>query len=141
MSINDSIYFLMFSSGLFGGFGHCIGMCGPLVAAYSMNLRNADFLPHLLYNSGRIITYTIIGGIMGLTGSFVGVIRVIERFQDGVMLLIGVLMVLMGASIGGWLPFAKKLESGKLSGRIINTVRFISESRGVGVFFPMGLIL
>jgi sulfite exporter TauE/SafE len=83
-------------SGLLGGFGHCIGMCGPVVIAYTSNLRERKYIPHFLYNLGRITTYSIIGGIMGLTGSFVGVTQFIEGFQNIVMVFIGALMVIMG---------------------------------------------
>ena len=138
----DSIYILMFTSGLLGGFGHCVGMCGPVVAAYSINLRERKYLPHLMYNLGRVATYSIIGGIMGLIGSFVGVAQSIERFQNITMVFIGALMVIMGLSVGGWLPFNKRIEqANRLSNLVITARKSLSGSGGIGVFFPMGLVL
>jgi len=65
--------------GFFGGL-HCIGMCGPIVLAYSVNLSShikeksylksfTVFLNHIAYNFGRTATYTVFGIIAGLVGS------------------------------------------------------------------------
>jgi len=64
----------MFMLGLLGT-GHCIGMCGPLVVA--IPTRYGRVLPHLLYNLGRITTYTAVGAVMGLIGGGFG------AFSDG----------------------------------------------------------
>ena len=170
----DSIYILMFISGLLGGFGHCIGMCGPIVAAYSLNMSRQPqqpyynkkegfiYLPHLLYSFGRITTYSFIGGIMGLTGSFIGTIKPIEGFQHITLLLAGVAMILMGLSIGGWLPFSQMFgdspdsttpvnvrKSGTVPSNCISrALRSISpvcqtsrEAHTSGVYYPMGIVL
>ncbi|HXX56820.1 MAG TPA: sulfite exporter TauE/SafE family protein [Thermodesulfovibrionales bacterium] len=150
----DSLYVLIFVSGLLGGFGHCIGMCGPVVAAYSLPLggsaapqegmtgRLGAFMPHLLYTLGRVTTYSILGGIMGLTGSFSGVVRSIERIQNITLAAVGVLMVMMGLAAGGWLPFPTRLGRANLfTGSIAGIVRFISGIKTVGAYFPMGLVL
>ena len=49
-------YFSLFLVGLVGG-GHCIGMCGGIVSALSMNSRAQPFL-HLAYNAGRLFSYS-----------------------------------------------------------------------------------
>ena len=115
MLASDSVYLLMFGSGLLGGLGHCSGMCGPVVAAYSLNLQCADgttkpsaTLPHLFYNAGRITTYSIVGGLMGLTGSFAGVVQTIGRFQHITMALIGAVMIVMGLAASGLFSFNRK---------------------------------
>ena len=130
----------MFVSGFLGGFGHCIGMCGPVVAAHALNSPGRRFLPHCLYNLGRITTYSMVGGLMGLTGSFAGVIQPMENFQNILMALIGLSMVVMGLVVGGWLPFA----AGNVNcgwKRISGLVRLVTDTGGVGAFFPMGLVL
>ncbi len=103
----------MFGSGLLGGFGHCIGMCGPVVATYSLGLKHQGIAPHLFYNLGRITTYSILGGFIGLTGSFAGVVKSIERFQSITLAFVGTIMIIMAFSIGGWIPFLKSREQGK----------------------------
>ena len=57
--------FALFLLGLTGT-GHCIGMCGPLVAAIPGRARR--FSAHLAYHAGRTITYTTVGALMGGLG-------------------------------------------------------------------------
>jgi sulfite exporter TauE/SafE len=79
---------------------HCASMCGGFVAAYSGTGQGArrDAMSHLAYNSGRLVTYTIIGALAGalggaldLAGRSVGLSRVAA-------LLTGVTLVLLGAA-------------------------------------------
>jgi sulfite exporter TauE/SafE len=110
-------YYLAVTAGLLGGFGHCIGMCGPLVAALAWKQPLPDasgtmahWRPQLLYHTGRIATYTLIGAVMGLSGSFVNVSGRIAGFQNMAALLAGIVMVLLGMSIAGLWRGASLLE-------------------------------
>jgi sulfite exporter TauE/SafE len=118
-------------------------MCGPLVAAFSLPLGDGRLLPaNLLYHLGRVTTYCLIGGVTGLTGSFVGVASRIEAFQKTIMTATGLLIVLMGLALGGWVPALRTPggEAGRfrIVGRI---VRLVSEGGTSGAFFPLGLAL
>ena len=94
MSSTDPLLVLFFTTGLAIGIGHCIGMCGPIVVALSLSMRGQSaIVPHLLYNFGRIITYGILGGAMGVVGSFTVVASHIEGVQKVVMIATGVLCV------------------------------------------------
>ena len=55
--------------GMLGSF-HCIGMCGPLALSLPINSENlgVKFSGTLLYNAGRIVTYSIIGLMVGMIG-------------------------------------------------------------------------
>ena len=93
MSSIEALYFVFITTGFAVGFGHCIGMCGPIVVSLSLNLKNRSiFLPHLFYHSGRIITYGVLGGVMGVTGSFTRVTAGIAVIQKGVMILAGLVI-------------------------------------------------
>lgn len=101
-------YYLALTTGLFGGFGHCIGMCGPIVASYSLKGPSAaspavssPWRTHVLYNAGRISTYALIGAFMGLTGSFVNVAGRLTGLQNIVSIAAGIVMVALGLSIAG----------------------------------------
>lgn len=154
MSANDSVYLLMLGSGLLGGLGHCSAMCGPIVAAYSLRLGSVDSpakiragLPHLFYNAGRITTYSIIGGIMGLTGSFAGVQQTIGRFQNITMAAIGAVMVLMGLAASGLFSFNRKEGTTKTQGNatamladlVRRIIAFIAGTQTSGAFYAMGM--
>ena len=55
-------------TGLLGS-GHCIGMCGGLVAALGLSGgRRAGLTYHVLYNLGRISTYALLGYFVGWLG-------------------------------------------------------------------------
>ena len=118
-------------------------MCGPLVAAFSLPLGKEPLLPaNLLYHLGRVTTYSLLGGVTGLTGSFVGVASNIEAFQKTMMTATGFLIVLMGLALGGWVPALRALEGEagryRITGRV---VRLVSEGGTPGAFFPLGLAL
>ena len=60
-----------------------------------------------LYNGGRITTYGLLGGVIGSTGSFTRVAASIACLQKGVMILTGILIVVMGLAMAGWIPLGK----------------------------------
>jgi sulfite exporter TauE/SafE len=51
----------------FAGSLHCVGMCSPLVLTVS-NLNPAATFSRLVYNLGRILTYGVLGAIVGTVG-------------------------------------------------------------------------
>ncbi|UCD34161.1 MAG: sulfite exporter TauE/SafE family protein [Nitrospiraceae bacterium] len=101
----EAEYLIALSTGFLGGFGHCIGMCGPVIASCTIHqsapLITGRCIPHVLYNAGRITTYMFIGAVMGLTGSFINVAGSMSGFQNAVALIAGLLMVIMGMNITG----------------------------------------
>ena len=96
-----------------GSFGHCVGMCGGIVIAYSSTKIKSDWtkqiqaLAHLLYSFGRISTYMILGALFG----FVGGVVTFDNMTSGIFLLItGFMMVLVGLSLLGKIKFLTILE-------------------------------
>ena len=146
-------YTLAFTTGLLGGFGHCIGMCGPLVASYTLRsshqsvtplnppLIRGDLrgvLPHLFYNIGRITTYMFIGAVMGLTGSFVNVAGRISGFQNTVAIIAGALMIFMGLSISGIAGGTAWLE--RHNAFILKSGKNILQAESVWLYYPLGAL-
>ncbi len=95
--MTEPLYTMAFTTGLFGA-GHCIGMCGGIVAALSLSKegQRGGLLFHLLYNLGRISTYTLIGLLVGWLGSaiaytdaFSGITRVVLLGSDIFIILLG----------------------------------------------------
>ena len=102
--MNDLTFISMFMLGILGT-GHCIGMCGPLVIAFPA--RSGGFAVHLYYHMGRIITYTIIGSIMGGIGAGLAKIAVatgadypvwVTRVQMGVSVVAAIFLLIFGLS-------------------------------------------
>ncbi|MBI5098325.1 MAG: sulfite exporter TauE/SafE family protein [Nitrospirae bacterium] len=140
-------YTLAFTTGLLGGFGHCIGMCGPLVASYtirsspSLPYRSSiinNLLPHLFYNIGRITTYMFIGAVMGLAGSFVNVAGRISGFQNTVAIIAGLLMILMGLSISGIAGGMAWLE--RHNNLILKFAKNILQGESLWQYYPLGAL-
>ena len=109
--MSDSLIYMAFVTGLLGT-GHCIGMCGGLVSALSLSDagRQGGWFFHLLYNLGRISTYTFIGAVVGWLGS---ALAYTDRFKMVTRsLLIGsdVFVILVGLGTAGlftWLNVSK----------------------------------
>ena len=149
MSMTDSIYLLMLGSGLLGGVGHCAGMCGPVVATYTLGFSlqaghmRTYALPQVLYNAGRITTYSIMGGIMGMTGSFAGVVKSIERFQTMTMAAIGMVMIILGLAATGWFSLPKSRTGREIAspvtGFVNRVIRFISATHTTGSVYVIGM--
>jgi len=116
-------------------------MCGPLVAGYAITLRNrAATIPHLLFHLGRVTTYGIAGGIVGASGSFVRIAAWVAPFQSFLLAATGVLVALMGLSVGGWLPWARRIEGGgAFKGALAGVARRAAEAGGPGAAFPLGM--
>jgi len=104
----------LFIIGFLGGFGHCIGMCGGIVLTYTMKIEENDPLanptwwqtvkPHLIYNLGRLTTYTVLGQIFGIIGSTIGLILAIRDFQGLLQIFAGLIMIVLGIELAGWMP-------------------------------------
>ena len=97
-----SNYLEIFLIGLLGSM-HCIGMCGGFVAMYSLKKpQTQPSLPyHVLYNIGRITTYSLLGGVLGYLGSFAAYVGAHRGIPGVVLLIAGIFMVVMGLNIAG----------------------------------------
>jgi sulfite exporter TauE/SafE/plastocyanin domain-containing protein len=106
---------------------HCAAMCGGInlsqcivpavpggapaktVSGEAAEKRLKVLFPSILYNSGRIISYTIAGSIAGALGS---VISLSGRFQGLVQLAAGIFMVIMGINMLGIFPWLRRFNPG-----------------------------
>lgn len=96
-----------------GSFGHCMGMCGGIVIAYTSTKlgvntsRPKAMIAHLLYSLGRVSTYALLGAIFG----FLGGVATFNNTANGILLMVaGVFMVLAGLSLGGQVKFLTLIE-------------------------------
>jgi len=139
----DPIFLVLFTTGLSVGFGHCLGMCGPIVVSLSLNLKGKKLLlPQFLYHAGRVTTYSFLGGIMGITGSFTMVASNIASLQKSAMILAGVMIMVMGFAMTGWVPLGKLFgDYSSLQGFLSKGFRTLSASRSVISYYPIGLLL
>ncbi|MCR4435757.1 MAG: sulfite exporter TauE/SafE family protein [Clostridiales bacterium] len=113
--INQNMgYGILFAVGLITSL-HCIAMCGGINLSQCVSYRYgeedttkmAKLKPSLMYNAGRVISYTIIGGIAGALGS---VISFSGAAKGIVAILSGVFMVIMGLNMLNIFPWLRKLN-------------------------------
>ncbi|MDH5463999.1 MAG: sulfite exporter TauE/SafE family protein [Thiovulaceae bacterium] len=141
------------SFGFLGSLGHCIGMCGGFIVTYSTakidpsasKIKQSTL--HLLYNSGRISSYTLLGALFGFFGSLWDATPLLKAIMYGFSAL---LMILMGLSLSGRIRFLnsieynltqkkwyKKLFSKFMGGKNYRSFFFLGMLNGI---FPCGLV-
>jgi sulfite exporter TauE/SafE len=75
--------------GLIGSF-HCAGMCGAIALSLPVPRGGKGFIRgRVLYNSGRVITYTLMGAVFGLIGGRLNIIGL----QQAAAILIGAVIL------------------------------------------------
>lgn len=94
----DTSLLALFLTGLFAG-SHCLGMCGGLVTAMTLNLpvTKKRFPYTLAYNSGRIGSYVLIGAILGGLGQAIA----IQPVQSVMYLVASLLLIGIGLHLAG----------------------------------------
>jgi sulfite exporter TauE/SafE/copper chaperone CopZ len=87
--------------------GICISQCAPKNAASGNLGKLATLRPSILYNLGRVISYTVIGGIVGAIGS---VVSFSGPMRGIVQILAGIFMVIMGINMLNLFPFLRRFN-------------------------------
>lgn len=110
-SVTSSMgYFALFVVGLVTSL-HCVAMCGGINLSQCLkstdnNSSKSSLKPSFLYNIGRVISYTLIGGIVGGLGA---ALSFTEATKGLVVILSGVFMIIMGLNLFGAFPWASRL--------------------------------
>ncbi len=140
-SVELSTIFLV---ALLGSFGHCVGMCGGFVIAYSTAKVDAAWskthqtIAHLLYSLGRVTSYMIIGAIFGFLGQKVS----FDMTAKGLLFVtVGLLMLLIGLSLIGKLKFLNSIESSIAQSSWFGKLfRLVIHSKSLPSFYFMGML-
>ncbi|MBR1718660.1 MAG: sulfite exporter TauE/SafE family protein [Bacilli bacterium] len=98
-------YGMLFVTGVLTSI-HCISMCGAINLIAIIDSKNKNFKRPLLYNSGRVVSYTIIGGFAGLLGS---VFKINELVSGIIIIIAALLMLLMSLNMLGVIDLRLKL--------------------------------
>lgn len=85
---------------------HCLGMCGPLVCAWSIGNGGGALARHrnaALYHGARVLSYTTLGGLAGAVGTLP--LRWLDARGGRVLPWLFVLVFLgIALGLGKWLP-------------------------------------
>jgi sulfite exporter TauE/SafE/plastocyanin domain-containing protein/copper chaperone CopZ len=105
--LKNASYLVLFIVGVFTSL-HCVGMCGGIMLSQSISTeektRFESLKPAILYNLGRVVSYTILGGIVGALGS---VLSLSLAFKAGLQVSAGLFMIIMGLNMSGYSLFRK----------------------------------
>ncbi len=114
---------------------HCIGMCGPLALALPIKKTGLvqRFLSSFIYNTGRVITYGILGIIAGMLGNKIAS----AGLQQWVSIGLGSIMILSVI-----LPFLfRSLQLGSFYSRVTAFIpKTLGRLMGSGSFYNLAII-
>ena len=103
----NASYLVLFIVGIFTSL-HCVGMCGGIMLSQSMSSVSKNkfesLKPAILYNLGRVISYTVLGGIVGAIGS---VFSLSLSLKAALQVFAGLFMIIMGLNMSGFSIFRR----------------------------------
>jgi uncharacterized protein len=128
-----------FLIGIMGSF-HCVGMCGPLVLALpgQSKLIPMRFLyTRLMYNAGRIITYSILGMLIGLIGQTFS----IAGYQQFLSILAGItLLIMVFVPLGEGRQAGSAGKLGQFSAMVRSALSSLFKKTGPNTHLFIGLL-
>lgn len=106
---------VVFLVGLTAGISSCMALIGGLVLGISARHREKhpeaspmqNFRPHLFFNLGRVVFFMILGGFLGLFGSFLEFSSLTLGIST---IVVGVIMMFLGAKLLGVFPWLEKVN-------------------------------
>ena len=127
-----------FLFGVVAGFSSCAALVGGIVLSmskqwYELYSKSNSFgekvQPHLLFNAGRLISFAILGGVLGAIGS---VFTISPIFTGAIAILVSIMMVLLGLQMLGIKAFQRfQFKVPKVFSRYI-----ADESNFAGKYMP-----
>lgn len=116
-----------FLTGFIGSF-HCIGMCGPIALALPDvgSTLSGKLVGRLLYNSGRIVTYALLGLVLGTFGLGLKLAGLQQSISIGAGVLIIVMVLFSSRLIERKIGNPFKLIKGNTIARLFKLKSFSS---------------
>jgi sulfite exporter TauE/SafE len=133
-------FFVLLGAGLLTGLSHCVGMCGPLVGAFAVRRRAARqevSTSLVLFQTGRLTTYVLLGLLMGSAGYVLA--SAIRNWQGLLSAALGLFVMVLGLSLLGLLPFQRWIASTKLASLAGGWIKRLMNSNHPAAPFGLGL--
>ena len=111
-------YGMLFATGMITSV-HCIAMCGGINLSQTLTkeengrISRTMFRNTLAYNLGRVMSYTIIGAVLGFIGGLAGIgtdMQTSSLVQGMIKLIAGIFMVVMGINMLEIFPRLRKFR-------------------------------
>ncbi len=122
----------------FVGSIHCIGMCGPIAISLPGTAHYFNFqylINRVLYNLGRVVTYAVLGAVMGALGHAI----ILAGYQQVLSIALGALLLLSLLIPAKWLNrFSGRVAF--FSSGVQARFRALFRKQTGGSFFLIGLL-
>jgi sulfite exporter TauE/SafE len=147
--MNPSDFSLVLAFGFISSL-HCVQMCGPIVLTYSVaantgpnahSARRGLLGRHLAYNTGRTLTYMLLGAVAGLAGGTMGFFGRLAGVENIAAIVAGIAMVLAGLTLFGFSPIFRSWRGFRLPARLLRPAGKLMSSRSIGSKFLLGLLM
>jgi uncharacterized protein len=150
--ITDNMsYGLVFMIGLVASVSTCIAVTGGLLVALAAKYNEANshltnfqrLQPHIYFNVGRVVSYTLLGGAVGALGSTLtltpGVNGALTIVASLIMILLGLQMLKLFPSLGRLQPRMPKFLAHKIHDLSTRGTKGAALALGASTFFlPCG---
>jgi len=100
-------YGIAFLIGIVASMSTCLAIVGAVIISFAAkyqskgNFYEANVKPHLLFHVGRLLTFFVLGGVLGVVGSW---FNFSSSFMGWFTLLIAIILIWLGLNILGVLP-------------------------------------
>ena len=110
---STSSLFAFFGFGLLAGVSSCAALVGGIILSMSKQWQNLyageqstvkKLQPHIMFNTGRVVSYFVFGGILGMIGSK---LQISLQFTSFLIIVISFLMMALGLQMLGVKAFRK----------------------------------
>jgi sulfite exporter TauE/SafE len=124
---------------------HCVQMCGPIVMAWSLPLHRAArplAAAHVAYNTGRIVTYSLLGAAAGAVGGGLTSLGRLAGAEKIAAIVSGIAMIVAGLLISGWMPKKKFVQiGGEVPSLLARAARSLFQTADARSKLLLGLVL
>ena len=139
LALNSTSSLLTFLGfGLLAGLSSCAALVGGIVLSMSKQWNNLyaenagigrKLQPHIMFNTGRLISYTVLGGVLGIIGSR---LQISPQITEYLVVAISLLMIALGLQMLGVKAFRKF----QLSVPKVFTRKIANENNFQGKYMP-----
>jgi sulfite exporter TauE/SafE/copper chaperone CopZ len=138
---NMSLGFV-FAIGLAASVSSCMAVTGGLLVALAAKYNEATagqsawqrFIPHLYFNAGRLISYTVLGALIGAAGSALALSPTVTSVLT---IAVSAVMILTGLQMLGFLPRLASIVPG-IPRRAVHRIHDLVTSKSRGAAFTLG---
>jgi sulfite exporter TauE/SafE/copper chaperone CopZ len=139
---NDIGYGLALLIGVVASMSTCIAVTGGLLVAVAAKYNDATtllgaaqrFRPHIFFNAGRIISYTLLGGAIGALGS---TFTMSPEAGGLLMVLASLIMIVLGLQMLKLFPWLKLLQP-RMPKFLAHKIHDLTEKEVKGGAFMLG---